>query len=120
MFSALFATYAVLAGRTADGPTASDVINLRHVFIETVCLLLSSYACGLGALSAERRQPNRYLVFAAHFCDDLLRRPVADLDGGAIPRRGSEIEDYECPRCLAFSVARSHKKALEDGASAIV
>ena len=65
MFTALFAAYAVLAGRTADGPTASDVINLRHVFIETVCLLLSSYACGLGALSAERRRPGRYLVFAA-------------------------------------------------------
>jgi cytochrome o ubiquinol oxidase subunit 3 len=65
MFSALFAAYAVLSGRTADGPIASDVINVRHVFIETVCLLLSSYACGLGALSAELRQPSRYLVFAA-------------------------------------------------------
>ncbi len=65
MFSALFAAYAVLSGRTADGPTASEVINLRHVFIETMCLLLSSYACGLGALSAERRQPDRFLVFAA-------------------------------------------------------
>jgi cytochrome o ubiquinol oxidase subunit 3 len=65
MFSALFAAYAVLAGKTAGGPTASDVVNLRHVFIETVFLLLSSYACGLGALSAELRQPNRYLIFAA-------------------------------------------------------
>jgi cytochrome o ubiquinol oxidase subunit III len=64
MFSALFAAYAVLAGQTADGPTARDVINLRHVFVETVCLLVSSYACGLGALSAERRRPDRYLVFA--------------------------------------------------------
>jgi cytochrome o ubiquinol oxidase subunit III len=64
LFSALFAAYAVLSGRTADGPTASEVINLRHVFIETMCLLLSSYACGLGALSAERRQPDRFLIFA--------------------------------------------------------
>jgi cytochrome o ubiquinol oxidase subunit III len=65
MFSALIAAYAVLSGRTAGGPTASEVINLHHVFIETMCLLLSSYACGLGALSAERRQPDRFLVFAA-------------------------------------------------------
>jgi cytochrome o ubiquinol oxidase subunit 3 len=65
MFSALFAAYAVLAGQTAGGPTATDVVNLRHVFIETVFLLLSSYACGLGALSAELRQANRYLIFAA-------------------------------------------------------
>ena len=41
------------------------MVNLRHVFIETVFLLLSSYACGLGALSAELRQPGRYLIFAA-------------------------------------------------------
>jgi cytochrome o ubiquinol oxidase subunit III len=65
MFSALFAAFALLSGRTADGPTASDVVNLRHLFIETMCLLLSSYACGLGALSAELRQRDRYLVFAA-------------------------------------------------------
>jgi cytochrome o ubiquinol oxidase subunit III len=65
MFSALFATYAVLWDRTAGGPTASEVINLRHVFVETMCLLLSSYTAGLGALSAERRQPDRFLVFAA-------------------------------------------------------
>ena len=65
MFSALFAAYAVLSDRTAGGPTASEVINLRHVFIETMCLLVSSYTCGLGALSAERRRPDRFLVFAA-------------------------------------------------------
>jgi cytochrome o ubiquinol oxidase subunit III len=65
MFSALFAAYAVLWDRTAGGPTASDVINLRHVFVETMCLLVSSYTCGLGALSAERRKPDRYLLFAA-------------------------------------------------------
>jgi cytochrome o ubiquinol oxidase subunit 3 len=41
------------------------LFNLRNVFIETMCLLLSSYACGLGALSAERRQPGRFYVFEA-------------------------------------------------------
>ena len=65
MFSALFAAYAVLAGNTAGGPTGPELFNLRNVFIETMCLLFSSYTCGLGALSAERRQPGRFLVFAA-------------------------------------------------------
>jgi cytochrome o ubiquinol oxidase subunit III len=65
MFSVLFATYAVLWDQTAGGPTASELINLRHVFVETMCLLVSSYTCGLGALSAERRQRERFLVFAA-------------------------------------------------------
>jgi cytochrome o ubiquinol oxidase subunit 3 len=64
MFSGLFAAYAVLAGRTADGPTGNELFDLRRVFVETMCLLLSSYTCGLGALSAERRQQDRYLVLA--------------------------------------------------------
>ena len=65
MFSGLFAAFAVLSHRTAGGPTGLEVINLHHVFIETMFLLASSYACGLGALSAERQQRDRYLVFAA-------------------------------------------------------
>jgi cytochrome o ubiquinol oxidase subunit 3 len=64
MFSALFAAYAVLSGNTAGGPTAPELFNLRNVFIETMCLLLSSYTCGIGALSAERGQSARFLVFA--------------------------------------------------------
>jgi cytochrome o ubiquinol oxidase subunit III len=65
MFSGLFAAHAVLSGNTARGPTGRELFDLRNVFIETMCLLLSSYTCGLGALSAERRQPGRFLIFAA-------------------------------------------------------
>ena len=64
MFSAMFAAYAVLSGNLAGGPSGADLFNLRNVFIETVCLLVSSYTCGLGALSAERREPTRFLIFA--------------------------------------------------------
>ena len=64
LFSGLFAAYAVLSGNTAGGPTGADLFNVRNVFIETMCLLISSYTCGLGALSAERRQPGRFLIFA--------------------------------------------------------
>jgi cytochrome o ubiquinol oxidase subunit 3 len=65
MFSGLFAAYAVLSGNTAGGPTGLQLFNLRRVYIETMCLLVSSFTCGLGALSAERRQPGRFLIFAA-------------------------------------------------------
>src|SRR6516164_11432681 len=64
MFSGLFAAFAVLRGNTAGGPTGAELFDLRSVFIETMCLLVSSYTCGLGALSAERRQPGRFLIFA--------------------------------------------------------
>jgi len=65
LFSGLFAAYAVLSDQTAGGPTGAELFNLRNVFIETMCLLFSSYTCGLGALSAERRQPARFLILAA-------------------------------------------------------
>jgi cytochrome o ubiquinol oxidase subunit 3 len=64
LFSGLFAAYAVLSSNTAGGPTGAELFNLRNVFIETMCLLFSSYTCGLGALSAERRQPGRFLIFS--------------------------------------------------------
>lgn len=65
LFSGMFAAYAVLSGQTAGGPTGAELFNLRSVFIETMCLLVSSYTAGLGALSAERRRQDRFLVFAA-------------------------------------------------------
>ncbi len=49
---------------TSGGPTGVELFNLRNVFIETMCLLLSSYTCGLGALSAERRRAGPFLIFA--------------------------------------------------------
>jgi len=65
LFAALFAAHAVLSSNTAGGPTGAELFNLRNVFIETMCLLFSSYTCGLGALSAERGEPARFLIFSA-------------------------------------------------------
>jgi len=68
MFSALFAAYAVLSGQTAGGPSARELFELRHVAIETLCLLFSSYTCGLGVLALERRRLRGfYLCFALTF-----------------------------------------------------
>jgi cytochrome o ubiquinol oxidase subunit 3 len=53
MFSAFFATYAVLAGETAGGPSGRDLFDLRNVGIETACLLLSSFTCGIAGIGAQ-------------------------------------------------------------------
>ena len=55
MFSAFFAAYAVLSKETAGGPTGADIFGRVRVAVETVCLLLSSYTCGLGSIAASRR-----------------------------------------------------------------
>jgi cytochrome o ubiquinol oxidase subunit III len=65
MFSGLFAAYAVLSANNAGGPTGRELFDLRNVFIETMCLLFSSYTCGLAALSAERRRIGPFYVFEA-------------------------------------------------------
>ena len=52
MFSAFFATYAVLVGATAGGPNGRDLFDLHKVAIETACLLLSSFTCGLASIGA--------------------------------------------------------------------
>jgi cytochrome o ubiquinol oxidase subunit III len=64
LFSGLFAAYAVLADKTAGGPSGAQLFHLRNVFIETMCLLFSSYSCGLGALAAERRRVDFFYVSA--------------------------------------------------------
>jgi cytochrome o ubiquinol oxidase subunit 3 len=65
IFSALFAAYAVLSQRTAGGPTGAQLFDLRHVFIETCCLLASSFTCGLCVLALERRSLNMIYLWAA-------------------------------------------------------
>ena len=64
LFSGLFAAYAVLAGATAGGPSGPELFSLRGVFIETMCLLFSSYSAGLGMLAAERRELGRFYLSA--------------------------------------------------------
>jgi cytochrome o ubiquinol oxidase subunit 3 len=55
MFSALFASYAVLAKASAGGPTGAQLFDLRNAAMETAFLLLSSYSCGLMSLAINSR-----------------------------------------------------------------
>lgn len=56
MFAALFATYAVLVGQTAGGPSGHELFNLRNVAVETALLLASSFTCGLASIAADERR----------------------------------------------------------------
>ena len=55
MFAALFASYAILVRSTAGGPGGAQLFNQATVAIETVCLLTSSYTCGLMSLAINSR-----------------------------------------------------------------
>jgi len=55
MFSTLFAAFAVLENSTAGGPAAPQLFDLRAVAVETACLLMSSFTCGLATLAVGAR-----------------------------------------------------------------
>ncbi|HEY6432939.1 MAG TPA: cytochrome (ubi)quinol oxidase subunit III [Acetobacteraceae bacterium] len=55
MFSAFFAAHAVLQTATAGGPSGHDLFRPSSIAIETACLLVSSFTCGLSAVAARVR-----------------------------------------------------------------
>ena len=55
MFAGFYAAYAVLSHRTAGGPSGHDLFEFKTVAIETACLLLSSFACGMASIASNAR-----------------------------------------------------------------
>ncbi len=70
LFASLFASYAVLHGETAGGPSAIELFDRSFVLIETLVLLSSSFACGLALIAA--RYGNRIGVWTALIATLLL------------------------------------------------
>jgi cytochrome o ubiquinol oxidase subunit 3 len=70
MFSAFFASFAVLASNTNGGPSGRDIFDLHNVAVETALLLISSFACGIASISAGAR--NKAVFYAAMVVTFLL------------------------------------------------
>ena len=51
LFSCLFAAHAVLQTATAGGPAGPELFKPVNIAIETACLLLSSFTCGMSAVA---------------------------------------------------------------------
>jgi cytochrome o ubiquinol oxidase subunit III len=68
MFSAFFATYAVLLGQTAGGPSGAQLFDLSNVAIETGFLLASSFTCGLATIAADARNRFWFQIAMAVTC----------------------------------------------------
>jgi len=65
MFSAFFAAFAVLSGNTAGGPSGKQLFDLNEVALETGCLLVSSFTCGLASLAAAARYKIKFYAAMA-------------------------------------------------------
>ncbi|KAA3452172.1 cytochrome o ubiquinol oxidase subunit III [Mesorhizobium sp. SARCC-RB16n] len=55
MFSAFFASYAVLVNATDSGPTGKQLFDLTRVAVQTGLLLTSTFTAGMASLAIERR-----------------------------------------------------------------
>jgi cytochrome o ubiquinol oxidase subunit III len=101
MFSCFFAAFAVLSGQTAGGPHGSELFNLTNVAIETACLLLSSFTCGMASIAADVRNRFWFQVAMAVTCALGLAflfiefREFADLVArGAGPSRSAFLSSF--------------------------
>jgi cytochrome o ubiquinol oxidase subunit 3 len=65
LFSAFFATYAVLTDSTAGGPSGRQLFDIRNVAFETAFLLTSSLSCGLASIGAQARNGRLFYVAMA-------------------------------------------------------
>jgi cytochrome o ubiquinol oxidase subunit III len=101
MFSAFFASYAVLNHATAGGPAGAQLFNQRSVAIETGCLLASSYTCGLMSLAiGSRRYASMYLMALVTFMLGVaflaleLREFAGMISVGAGPQRSAFLSSF--------------------------
>jgi cytochrome o ubiquinol oxidase subunit 3 len=63
LFATLFATYAVMHTRIADGPSGADIFDMPFVLVETLLLLVSSFTAGLAVLAMQARAKTQVLVW---------------------------------------------------------
>jgi cytochrome o ubiquinol oxidase subunit III len=101
MFSAFFAAYAVLVGETAGGPSGKDLFNLGSVGLETACLLLSSFTCGLASIGARARRGLWFygamavtFVLGAAFLSLEIREFAGMVARGAGPTRSAFLSAF--------------------------
>jgi len=101
MFAALFAAYAVLVNATAGGPSRAELFSQTSVAIETACLLVSSYTCGLMVLAVNARQRGAFylaavvtFVLGAAFLALEIREFAAMIARGATPQASAFLSAF--------------------------
>ena len=101
MFAALFASYGVLVRSTAGGPGGAQLFNQVTVAIETACLLVSSYTCGLMSLAINSgRRLGTYLgavitfALGAAFLTLEIREFADMIARGATPERSAFLSAF--------------------------
>jgi cytochrome o ubiquinol oxidase subunit 3 len=101
IFAVLFATFGVLAGATAQGPTGRGLFELEFVLGETMLLLASSFTFGLAMLSLHAgtlRRATGWLVatfvLGAAFVGMEVYEFAELMHRGAVPQASAYLSAY--------------------------
>jgi cytochrome o ubiquinol oxidase subunit 3 len=101
IFSALFATFAVLANATAGGPTGKELFYLPYVLGETMLLLVSSFTFGVAMLNMHAGKRNKVIawllitfLFGAAFVAMEVHEFAHLIHEGAGPSRSAFLSSY--------------------------
>ncbi|GLQ46228.1 cytochrome o ubiquinol oxidase subunit III [Dyella lipolytica] len=101
IFSALFATFGVLANATAGGPSGKELFDLPYVLGETMLLLVSSFTFGVAMLNMHAERRNKVigwlfitLLFGAAFVAMEIHEFAHLIHEGAGPDRSAFLSSY--------------------------
>src|ERR1700742_42870 len=101
IFAILFATFGVLGGNYAAGPSPKDLFELKDVAVETTFLLLSSITCGFAMLAAVEGKVGKtqaWLVVTALFGLGFLGYELTEfahlIHEGATPQRSAFLSSF--------------------------
>lgn len=101
IFALLFATYAVMVGNNAGGPTGKTVFNLSNTFAETLLLLFSSITFGFATLAMKAGKKASVLgwlavtfVLGLSFVGLEIREFTGMVQAGAGPDRSGFLSSF--------------------------
>ncbi len=101
MFAAFFASYAVLSGETAGGPSGKDLFDLRNTAIETTLLLASSFTCGMATVGVQAHKGTWFygamaatFVLGAGFIGLEISEFASMIASGAGPQRSAFLSAF--------------------------
>lgn len=101
IFALLFATYAVMAGNVAGGPSGRTLFNLSNTFAETMVLLFSSVTFGFATLAMRVGRKSGVLawlavtfVLGAGFVALEIREFAGMVGAGAGPDRSGFLSSF--------------------------
>ncbi len=101
IFAVLFATYGVLGGSFAAGPSPKELFDLPLVAVNTSMLLLSSITYGFAVLEMQKKNVNAMLLwlvvtglFGAAFLGIELYEFAHMIHEGATPQRSAFLSSF--------------------------